>query len=149
MSSGDHRTWAIFGELIFWLSRADGEDNSARVRTLLVDLLAIPEAVPDVMHHLGSGYLGLRQTSPLNFLMAEYGDDLRPVVNRCLDHEGRLTSAFMGGQYRQRELFSWVISALAQIGDGESIEKLRVWTDHQVFGKAAICAIETIRRRGV
>ncbi len=149
VSSRDHRTWAIIGELIFWSNRADGEDHSARVRTLLVDLLAIPEAVPDVLHHLGSGYLGLKQASPLNLLMAAHGDDLRAVLNRCLEHEGRLTSAFKGGQYRQRELFSWVISTLADIGDDESIEKLRVWTEHSVYGKPAICAIETIRRRGL
>jgi hypothetical protein len=81
--------------------------------------------------------------------MAAHRDDLRAVLNRCLEHEGRLTSAFKGGQYRQRELFSWVISTLADIGDGESIEKLRVWTEDSVYGKPAICAIETIRRRGV
>ncbi|HPT26068.1 MAG TPA: nuclease-related domain-containing protein [Bryobacteraceae bacterium] len=149
VSSPDHRTWAIIGELIFWLNRADGANRTARIEALIAELLDLPGAVPDALHHLGSGYLGRQQTSPLSLLLAKYCDDLRAVLNRCLEHEGRLTSAFRGVQHRQRELFSWVISTLAEIGDGESIEKLRVWTEHPVYGKPAICAIEKIRRRGV
>ena len=72
---------------------------------------------------------------------------MRAVLNCCLEHEGRLTSAFKGAEHRQRQLFSWLISTLAEIGDSESIEKLRVWTDNPVYGKHAICAIETIARR--
>jgi hypothetical protein len=147
VSSPDNRVWAIAGEMIFWLNHSDGKNNSARVRNLLGALLDVPEAVPDVLHHLGSRYLGRQEAAPLRLMLESYGDDLRMVLNRCLEHEGRLTSAFRGAQHRQSELFLWVISTLAEIGDDESVEKLRAWTDHPVYGRPAIRATEGIRRR--
>ncbi|MGD1092498.1 MAG: hypothetical protein ABSB35_10980 [Bryobacteraceae bacterium] len=146
-SSPDHRVWAIAGELIFWLSRPDGQNTPARAATLFVDLRGAPEAVPDVLHHLGSGYMGTRQAAPFTTWLAKHRDGVRAVLDCCLEHEGRLTSAFKGAEYRQRELFSWVISTLAEIGDSKSIQRLRVWTDHPVYGKGAIRAIETIEQR--
>lgn len=147
VSSPDHQVWAIVGELIFWLSRSDCENSSARVRVLFQDMTRRPQAVPDVLHHLSSGYMGLHRAAPLSALLAKHRDDLREVLNSSLEYEGRLTSAFKGAEHRQRELFSWVISTLAEIGNGESVNKLRLWTDHSVYGKLAVRAIETIEQR--
>jgi hypothetical protein len=58
-----------------------------------------------------------------------------------------LTSVFKGGAHRQAELFSWMISMLGEIGNTESIEKLRVWTGSRKHGKRAIQSIEEIERR--
>ena len=107
LSSLDHRAWAIAGELIFWLSRSAGENNTARVETLFLDLLAVPEAVPDVLDHLGSRIMELEQATPFNVMLTKHRDNVRAVLNCCLEHEGRLTSAFKGAEHRQHELFSW------------------------------------------
>lgn len=146
VSSPDHHVWAIAGELIFWLNRSDCENNSARVSILLQDMLQRPQAVP-LLLHLGTGYMGSQHAAPLPALLARHRVDLRSVLNNSLEYEGRLTSAFKGAEHRQAELFSWVISTLADIGNGESADKLRVWTDHSVYGRHAIRAIETIEQR--
>jgi hypothetical protein len=62
---------------------------------------------------------------------------------------GRLTSTFRGAEHRQRELFSWVIETLAEIGDDESLAKLRGWTNHVIYGKLAIRALVTIERQAL
>ena len=91
--------------------------------------------------------MGLHRESPLSALLIKHREDLRALLNYCLEYEGRLTSAFKGAEHRQRELFSFVISTLGEIGDADSVTRLRAWTDHWVYGKYAIRAIETIEQR--
>jgi hypothetical protein len=148
-SSADHHAWAIVGELIFWLNRSSPADSDARVAVLLRDLRAIPQAVPDVLRHLGMAFVVPRSEAPFSDLVAKHPEGVRAALNRCLDYEGRPTSTFRGAEHRQRELFSWAIETLAEIGDDESLAKLRGWTNHVIYGKLAIRAIETIERQAL
>lgn len=151
VASSEVRVWAIAGELVFWLHHSSApKDAASRIKALLLELTESPAAVPDVFRYLSPAlFMGRPHAAPFALLLSNYTEEIRTLLNLCLEHEGRFTSAFRGAEHRQCELFDWVVSTLAEIGDDTSINNLRVWTGHPMYGTGVIKAIECIARRCV
>jgi hypothetical protein len=147
IDSDDHRAWAIIGELVFWVNRESSVRDPGRIAFLCDELMRLPAALPDVLRHVAS--LGKwTETGPgMAQLMTQCREPIARALAESLGSGGSLTSVFRGAEFVQSDIFREAIHTLGDIGNRESIDRLRPFTNHPVHGRDAIQAIEEIEKR--
>jgi len=150
-NSPGHLAWETIGEILFWCCRAHaGDDNSQRIRDLWARLEgAAGLGAADALYQLAHSRWRLEERSGAGELITTFADQVRPILQCCLEHRHSLPSIFRYGGSQDPGVTHFLIDGLGKVGDGASISILQPLVDDPQCGKDAIEAIRSIRRRFV
>ncbi len=142
--SPPHRAWAIIGELFFWTFR-----QNELAQTLWAHLQGPTRlATADVLYNIRHCAWQLSEDGrPSVDLLATYPQAIRPIIEDCIRQREALPTVFGYGGSRNRQVVPYLIDVLGTIGNENSARLLEQLVDDLEFGRDALRAIDSIRRR--
>jgi hypothetical protein len=143
-ATGDKRAWGVIASILFfWLQGdEDREEIKAGWETINSEFML---CIPDILYRIGESQWHQRE-EPIR-LEKVFPDFLRPILESCLQRPTEFTSLFNYGGSRDNSVVKKVIHTLEEIGGRESIAALNTLSEHAVYGRDAVRAIQAIRRR--
>jgi hypothetical protein len=145
--TSDQEAWQCYGAIIFWLYRPQMSDEevAARCAPYWQQLAGplLPAAADPLYQFLHANRAYDQDGKPvLARIILTFPNEARPILEWSLRHRDSLTSIFEGPERDDRA--SNIIDMLGIVGDLETIELLRDFTDDQVLGRDAIRAIRKL-----
>lgn len=132
--------------LFWWMKDPDGygvSENIALGWKMLSEELSF--CLPDILQKIHESHW--RNEEHSISLASTFPDQVRPLLEVAVRNRKSLTSLFRHGGSADERVLQTVIQTLEQIGSEDSIPSLDSLTEDPSFGKLAIQAIHTIRRR--
>jgi hypothetical protein len=144
--TSDQAAWGHYGAILFWMHRLQFDSESVR-----------PQCAPD-WQQLSSELLAAAVDPLCQFMWASstyersggavvgrllkmFQDEVRPILEWGLEHRASLSSLF---RPHTSERPSDIIHMLGLVGNEETVELLRAYTDDKSLGRAAISAIRQL-----
>jgi hypothetical protein len=143
-AAGDKRAWGVIASVLFWwLQGVDGRDEIAKGWETMSSELML--CVPDILQKIGESQWHL-EGEPIQ-LEKTFPEFLRPILEFCVQRTTEFTSLFNYGGSRDNRVVEKVIHTLEKIGNRKSIAALNSISEHAIYGRDAINAIQSIRSR--
>jgi len=146
----DQAAWQSYGAIIFWMYRPQLGDEEVTARCAphwqqLTGTL-LPAAADPLYHFFWSGSSSDQDGWPVIVrILKTFSDEARRVLEWGLQHSDSLTSIFPGPEREDR--VRKIINMLEIVGNAETIELLRIYTDDKILGRDAISAIKQLSSR--
>ena len=143
----DETAWQCYGAIIFWLFKADLDDEEVTARCashwqrLAGPLL--PAAVDPLFHFYRSSGSYDQEGRPVFVrVILRFPAEARQIMQWSIQHMDSLTSVFPSSDQEDRA--RTIIDMLGTVGNTETGELLRAFTDDQALGRAAVDAIKRL-----
>ena len=144
--------WRTVGEILFWMHKVHLSDQERRSHCAplwrrLIDGFATATVEPLMLLEQFSSEQALMRVEGLQTVRDAFREEVRDLLERALENLENVSSLFEAGKWpyfsekRQNE----VIHTLGEVGNRETIIKLRVFADHPKLG---VTAVEAIRKLG-
>jgi hypothetical protein len=151
LSNDDRRAWQRYGEIVFWLSKADVP--TSRIREYCEPLWRVLETelafeaidpLSEFSRALGSTSME-RGGDPIRTLRLTFQDELRRILGFGLKNRNHLSSIDrrISPEARAEDLTTFMIQEVGLVGNTDSIEVLKPFVDDKQHGRQAV---EAIRR---
>ena len=148
--TNDQAAWQCYGAIIFWMYRPQlsSEDVAARCmpywQRLTAELLSA--AADPLYNFLWSSHSYDQEGGPIFMqVITRFPGETRLILEWSLRHRDSLTSIFP--VYASDDRANIIIDMLGIVGDADTIELLRAYTDDELLGRDAISAIGQLSGR--
>jgi len=151
--TADEFTWYTLGEILFWMHKPRLPDQGGRSQCAplwrrLIDGFAIAAVDPLMRLERVSLWRSQVGTEGLRVVKNVFKDEVRVLLERALGNLEGLSSLFEVGKWAffSEERQAYVIRALGEIGNRETVAKLQVFADHPRLGVIIVEAIRKLNR---
>ena len=144
-----HQAWRTIGEILYWRFKGANpleprfEELWARFEGPV--RLAAADTLYRLCRYLHNSYF--RGASEAVDLVAAFPEEIRHIVETCLEHRETLPSVFQYGGSRDRDLIRFLIDLLGKTGASSAIPLLESIVENAEFGTDCIRAITDIQKR--
>ena len=143
----DEAAWQCYGEIIYWLRRADltlteVHEYCAPIWDRLAQELAL--AAVDPLYRLAHAF-SLRHDEEMDShrrIVATFPDEVRRLLEDCLSRHDQLTSIFRHKE--GLELAQYMLDALGCVGNDSTRELLTAYVDDEELGRTAISSLRRL-----
>jgi hypothetical protein len=145
--TNDQAAWQCYGAIIFWMYRPplSSEEVSARCAPYWQQLTGelLPAAADPLYQFVWADNSYQQEGGPVYArLIRRFPDEARLILEWNLRHKDLLTSIF--GVHARDDRINQIIDMLSLVGDADTIELLRAYTDDKDLGRSAIRAIKQL-----
>ena len=150
--TNDQAAWQCYGAIIFWMCRPrlSIEEVGARCAPYWQQLTGelLPAAADPLYRFIWANNSYQQEGGPIYArLIRRFSNEARLILEWSLRHKDLLTSIF--GVHARDDRINQIIDMLGIVGDADTIELLRAYTDDKILGRDAIRAIKQLcDRRG-
>lgn len=150
LDSNDRLAWQAYGEIIFWTSKL-GFDHSDLSRICgplwqsLCNELVI-EAVDPLMRMHSSNLRVSNEKRSTGRLFVHFREPIREILTFGLAHLDKLTTLFARGGSATDDHARFVITALGDVGNQDTIRLLESFVESPELGRLAIGSIRQLKR---
>jgi hypothetical protein len=144
--TNDQAAWQCYGAILFWMHRPQFDSREIRTRCapywqrLSNELL--PAAADPLCQFMWASDTYVHRGGPaVGQLLRMFPDEARQILEWGLKHRESLSSIF---RPHVSERISDIIHILGSVGNAETIELLRSYTDDRSLGRVAISAIKQL-----
>jgi DNA replication protein DnaC len=152
LTSDDYLAWQTYGEIIFWVNKPDLYNNdeiNQRCNPLWEKLHAIPfEAIDPLMRlkTLKYGMFSNQIGDPIETIYNRFREQIRKLLEFGLKNRTQLSTLFIRHQpLLKKELTSFLIFQLGEIGNLSTINILEPFIESPEFGNLAIRAVKNLK----
>ena len=143
----DEAAWQCYGAIIFWLFRSglSEEETAARCASHWQKLAGplLTAAADPLFHFYWSSSSYDQEGKPvIGRILQGFPDEARQILEWSIQHRDALTSVFPGPEHEDRA--RKIVYMLGAVGNTETVELLRAFTDDRVLGRSAIDAIKKL-----
>jgi hypothetical protein len=143
----DEEAWQCYGAIIFWLFRSgpSEEETAARCASHWQRLAGplLTAAADPLFHFYWSSSSYDQEGKPvIGRILQGFPDEARQILEWSIQHRDALTSVFPGPEQEDRA--RKIVYMLGAVGNTETVELLRAFTDDRVLGRSAIDAIKKL-----